>query len=356
MVGHWLLPENQEYVPECHVCFTYEVNLPEISKKYIGFKSIKSRKSGKETNWKWYKTSSKLVKKYLKQGFVAEFKIIEFFENYEKGYAAETDLLKAADVLGVNKNLYLNQCITHDRMLRLPESYTDEAVNSAREGLRAWMESEDYVHPMQGKKHPNKGKKLPQTAPKVHVSVNNVQITNGEVNRWWDKNKPLPEGFRYGWVTQRRDLSPDERERLQQRLRGYCEIRSKEARENYYADPNLCVVCQSVIPYEYRFSNKTCSAACRSKNRSKISSSYEVSEDERIRRSLRQKQKMADKFGFDTYDQLCDTIIELCKTAKVRDVAENFGISPTGINGCFKHKGFSLREYRKIVKLEELND
>lgn len=350
-IGKWLNISGQNFT-ENSKCFVYLVDFVELGKKYIGYKAVVSRKNKKPVSWEMYKTSSKLVRGLLRDGWEPIWYIIKIFDDFDEGYAYERSQLVERDVLGDNKNEYLNQCIGQHKMSRLPESYTEEAINAAKEGLIRHMQSEDYQHPMLGKQHPNRGKKLPQTAPKVHVSVNNIQITNGVVNKWHPKGEEIPEGFRKG-IKISTKRTPEEIEAFVRKAR---EIQARNYRarvDEYNLKPNACIVCGCDLEYERR-KLKSCSDFCNSKNRSRISKSIEFSDDSIQAGVSKRLDNLALTKGFDNYLAMCNHVVELCKLHTIKQVSVMVGLSVTGVQGCMRFVDFSLREYRKLQRSKEI--
>lgn len=222
-------------------------------------------KHWKPSNWKKYTGSCKElnedIKKYGKKSF--SFEILSQHTSKSELHYAEIDYQVWLDVLRArideDTKLYYNKNIAGTKFIP-PDYHSEDTVNKLKKILK------ERGHPLQGKAHPNKGKKLPQTAPKKHVSIDNVQITDGDVNLWWSKGLDIPEGFRVG-ITKSGYTNSEEADAARRETN---KKNALAARDRYNKKPNKCNVCEKDIPYGDRL-KKSCSLECRSKWRSKCS-------------------------------------------------------------------------------------
>lgn len=219
----------------------------------------------KESNWKNYTGSSKElnedIKKLKKSSF--SFEIISQHISKAELHYAEIDYQVSSDVLRAKLDdgtpSFYNKNIAGVKFI--PPSYHSEATV-----LKLKRILKERGHPLKGKVHPNRGKRLPQTAPKTHVSINNIQITDGKTNLWWPKEKELPEGFEKG-IYKKGYINSNKAKAARKKN---SQDQADKRREIYSKNPNLCNVCKSPISYENK-SLKSCSLECRSKWRSQVS-------------------------------------------------------------------------------------
>lgn len=282
---------------EDYNAFLYYVCFEELDYHYIGYKSIRYR-TGRPSSWETYKTSSKLVKQLIKEGNKPDFYILSFYEDVEDAVKEENRLLNEWGC--VWKKSFLNQSSGTSYMLH-KETYNDEWRALISQSLKDYYKEND--HPLQGKVHPNKGKLLPQTAPKVHVSLNKHQVTDGEVNLWVDKGF-IPEGFRKG-ITCKGKRKPRSAEDIEKATIS----RSKNHRDKYNKSPKMCLFCSEPLVYEDR-TLTTHRGECASKYRSKLSSIQKSIPDETKRRVRDIKRlRLAEDRGFKTYGDLVKSVM-----------------------------------------------
>lgn len=327
--GHWIFKCDHVYFEDIHLGFVYLVCFDDGT-FYIGRKKFRIKNlQGKESNWRQYKTSSKVVKNKIVEGYKADFFIIGLCQTYEQLVEYEGLIIERY----IDNVKCLNQFTPSGRFLRLRESYEDADNKKAhKEGLLRFINSDEYIHPMQGKTHPNKGKSLPQTAPKKHVSIDNIQITDGDTNRWWPKNSPLPEGFKRGWKS-RRACERTEKQHTASEFVGH--LNHERAKKRYLQNPKFCVVCGSIIPYKKRLESKTCSVECQSKNRSRISKN--TFSEEGNKKSIQTRLlNIAKSKGFDSYLQYSNAVVNTLQSKTYEETAEIFNISKSGVAGCVR--------------------
>lgn len=332
----WNIPKGK--VPEDAKAFVYRI-LFDDGYFYIGYKLMENRRNGEKLPWEKYRTSSKITKRKIKEGHGFEAKIVIFFSEPENAPLFETKYLLKVDAL--NNDRCLNKAIYKDGLMRAKETYTEESSKNISESLKLWFQQEDSVHPLAGKVHPNRGKKLPQTAPKNHVSKNNIQITDGIINKWWPKNDPIPEGFRRGLVTVRGELTEKELAAKRQ----VAKDNHKRAKRKYEQNAKSCIICDKVLSYEDRH-RKTCGKSCYSKFRSNVSKRNKISERSRKEGALKRQNALAVSKGFEDYEDMANKVVDFYRTHTIKEVVEMSGLSPTGINGCCKYVGFKKRGER----------
>ena len=224
----------------------------------------------KESNWRGYTGSSKELNADIKELGKENFRFEIMSQHVSKAelHYAEVDWQVHCDVLRHKLTdkvkLYYNKCIAGVKFLP-PPFHSPKTIAKLKAVLK------ERGHPMQGKVHPNKGKKLPQTAPHRHVSIDNIQITDGRTNLWWPKGKDLPTEFKKG-ITKKGYTNSIESEEARKKA---TEANVKAWEEKYEASPKFCLNCGVGIPYVLAKKKwKTCSPECRSEWRSKCSKKF----------------------------------------------------------------------------------
>tara|TARA_R110002012_G_scaffold4600_4_gene21063 strand:+ start:1710 stop:2519 length:810 start_codon:yes stop_codon:yes gene_type:complete len=124
--GHWDTSLVGKFNPGDHFGFVYQITHKESGKSYIGCKHLyryKKTKRTKESNWKYYCSSSKYlepdIKKFGKRAF--SFVILLLCKNKRDLYYNEMKVQVDLDVLGSDK--YYNKNIGGKRFFRPVESY-----------------------------------------------------------------------------------------------------------------------------------------------------------------------------------------------------------------------------------------
>ncbi len=224
---------------------------------YVGRKFFwqerKGIKTGNESNWREYTSSSKPLNKDIREVGLSlfEFRILRLCTSKSDCIESEIDELKIRDVLNAKDNngnlLYYNKAINSKEYR--PEEYGtpayNEKIRKISEGVKDKYNDPSYVHPMKGKVHPNRGKRMPQTRSKTSIK-GRVRWTNGEISVTLNRGDSPPEGFTRGMVKKKRRLTLEEAE--------------------YEINPKCCAVCGTFLPFVKR-SRLTCSRACADKQR-----------------------------------------------------------------------------------------
>lgn len=185
MEHHWKhLPDNwYEYEG-----FVYQITNTQTNQKYIGrkyFYSKKGTKIVKESDWRWYTSSSKKVNALIqtlgKEQFL--FEILSVHRTRQLTNYAEVEAQIMAKVLTATllngEEEYYNDNIM-SRYFRPKDFGTPEHAARCKEisvALKAGFSSGRITHPMLGKVHPNKGKKLPQTGHKKNIGYKHTEAS-----------------------------------------------------------------------------------------------------------------------------------------------------------------------------------
>lgn len=218
-----------------------------LRKKVVG--KLRRKKVVSESDWEFYKSSSKLVlsdiKEYGESAF--SFRILSCWERRADVNEAEIAEQFARNVLhstgASGEYLYYNESIMskfyRPKSPGTPE-YEAKCANISA-GLKRHIQSGSYVHPLQGKVHPNRGKKLPQTRALTSVA-GRLRWTDGTTNLLLRPNEVPPEGYRRG---------------VAMKPRGTC-----RAQIEYEKNPSLCAVCEAPISFRKRKQTRHCSRAC----------------------------------------------------------------------------------------------
>lgn len=337
--GHWNVKLVGEFNPNEYKGFIYKVVDTVSGMVYIGRKFFWNYKD-KRTYWESYKTSSKRVNRKIQDGVIFSFYIIKLCKTREDTIESEIEELRKRDVLNY-PNRYYNRCITSSEYIRDEESYKDpETRQKMLDGQLRRMNQAGWVHPMKGKVHPNKGKKMPQNAPIRHVTVDNIIITNGLINKYHPKREPIPEGWRCGSTQEKYELSKAEKQRRKEAGK----IRLADNKKEYYKNPLICLVCKSPIEYEKRLSSKTCgNDACYRSHLSDRIKQREITWDTSQSGKSRME-NIAKERGYLNYDEFAKSIIDFYKNHTNKETQDHFKCSWQMIYGSCKHIGFSKKK------------
>ncbi|URO83786.1 homing endonuclease [Escherichia phage EC128] len=121
------------------VAFTYMVRFPDKS-FYIGFKKFKTI-YGKDTNWKEYNSSSKLVKEKLKD-YKAKWIILQVFDSYESALKHEEMLIRKH----FNNEFILNKSIGGYKFNKYPDSEEHkQKLSNAHKGKILSLKHKDKI-------------------------------------------------------------------------------------------------------------------------------------------------------------------------------------------------------------------
>lgn len=342
-IGHWYCrPNDKDRLTSGKAeGFVYMVEF-DNGEYYIGRKYTSSP-SGKKVYWESYKTSSRLVKKRIKEGMGYTMVILQTYTNRDETIDAEIEFLKSH--VGLEK--CLNQCVTHDKMVRRYESYQDpEFLANWRRGLEEYISRDDYVHPLQGKEHPNKGKELPQTAAKNPIMRTHKLATDGKENKMVERGSELPEGWRWGYIKHKEHV---ETPAVKQAREVIGRRHTERAQKRYYENPNFCKVCGGQLEYEKKY-RKTCSEACYNKNYTQNPWDNSISDEKRMEVVRKRNQEFAEKRGFSDYDSYCQAVADYYATNRIEDVCAKFNVSKSGVQGACRRIGFNKSDFKKESK------
>lgn len=209
--------------------FTYKIINTLNNKIYIGKKFL-IHPSGKKSNWKYYKSSSKYLKRDINLYGESNFRfiILQYYTDYNELHIDETKLiLDNWKTNCYNKNAGGKFLMDDDTKKKIQETFK-------RNG-----------HPMKGKVHPNKGKHI-NSGHKA--ALGKKFYTNGIQNKLIhiDTIAQLSEDFHPGLTVH------DDHKRKKKILDKVLE---------YNLDPKLCKYCDSPIEYSKK-SSKFCSRKC----------------------------------------------------------------------------------------------
>lgn len=208
-----------------------------------------------ESDWEYYKTSSKKVLSDIK--LLGEdkfrFEILSCWKTRSEVNEEEVREQFSRNVLKEKNSqgdyLYYNESILSKFYRPKPEGTPEyvEKCENIQKGILAYTRSESYVHPLKGKAHPNRGKRLPQTKAKTSV-VGRLRWTNGKRNLLLHKDVSPPDGYVRGVTTKPKGRSKVE--------------------IDYLKNPKLCEICGSSVRYTRR-ANRFCSMSCSNMGKSK---------------------------------------------------------------------------------------
>jgi len=246
---------------EEYEAFVYLVINKVNNKKYIGRKFTKKRNRKKlsetsirrkliitESDWRYYKSSSKdLQNDILKDGEENfDFIILEWCKNRISAMYLEVEYQIKNDVLTKKMDNgeyeYYNTNIM-SKYFRPKEYGTEEYNNKCRNISKSLIEgykTGKIQHPLKGKQHPNRGKKMSQTGHSKNKGKN--WYNNGTKNLSLSKTETIPFGYSPGILKK----NPNQTLKFIQR---------------YDINPNFCSFCNKKLPYNKR-KNSYCNSEC----------------------------------------------------------------------------------------------
>lgn len=246
---HWcgVLPDVDDYFG-----FVYIITHQDSGRKYIGKKQywrssgkVKRRPSDRQSDkwrdhhwlpaaWQKYTGSSKELNKDIKKNG-KRFYTFEILKNCRsKGDLHYSEIVEQILMDVLRSKLPCGEYEYYNKQIAAtrfrPPNFHSDET---RKKIKDGIAKNG--HPMQGKVHPNKGKKLPQCAPKDCAARGSKHITNGVDNLWLREGDTLPVDWGYG-ITRTCGSRAGKLTDLELEARKFATGKAKEASNRRMAD------------------------------------------------------------------------------------------------------------------------